>query len=82
MTAATLLVENPAAPAAAEKARCLAFAQAWSYDVALVMTARSCELVRVPSLSGRVLSDADLDTIRRLANVQTKAAVKSAARKR
>ena len=82
MTAATLLVENPAATAGAERARCLAFAQAWGYDVALVTTARSCELVRVPSQNGRVLSDADLDTIRRLANVQTKAAVKSAARKR
>jgi ATP phosphoribosyltransferase regulatory subunit len=82
MTAATMLREDAAATAASEKARCLAFAQAWGYDVALVMTARSCELVRVPSKSGRVLSDADLDTIRRLANVQTKAAAKAAPRKR
>jgi ATP phosphoribosyltransferase regulatory subunit len=82
MTAATMLTEDPAATAASERARCLAFAQAWGYDVALVTTARSCELVRVPSKSGRVLSDADLDTIRRLANVQTKAAAKAAPRKR
>ena len=80
MIAATLLATDVAgAPASAtsERSRCLAFAKAWGYDVALVTTARSCEVVRVPSTSGRSLSDADLDTIRRLASVSTQAATKS-----
>jgi len=77
MIAATLLVPGDAANAASERARCLAFAQAWGYDVALVATARSCELQRVPSTGGRALSNADLDTIRRLANLPDSTAPKA-----
>lgn len=90
MVAATLLPPEPgaspkrrsAALKADGRARCLAFAQAWGYDVALIADARTCEVVRVPSAVGRALSSADLDTIRRLANVESYPAKKTAARKR
>lgn len=77
MIAATLLKADEAASASTERARCLAFAQAWGYDVALVTTARGSELIRTASVVGRALSDADLDTIRRLASVSNSAATRS-----
>lgn len=77
MIAATLLKADEAASTSTERARCLAFAQAWGYDVALVTTARGSELIRTASVVGRALSDADLDTIRRLASVSNSAATRS-----
>jgi len=85
MIAATLLATSDAGKAddrEGARARCLAFAQAWGYDVALVMTTRSSELLRVPSTNGRVLTNADLDTIRRLASLETAGLKTLKARKR
>jgi ATP phosphoribosyltransferase regulatory subunit len=83
MVAATLLATGEASvDQQRARARCLAFAQAWGYDVALVATARGSELLRVPSTNGRALTNADLDTIRRLAIVQTAGFETLKARKR
>jgi ATP phosphoribosyltransferase regulatory subunit len=63
----------------ADRARCLAFARTWGYDVVLLASASSCDVLRAHGGSDplpqqrRALSDADLDTIRRLSGGATRA---------
>lgn len=51
-----------------DRARCLAFARTWGYDVVLLTGASNSSSLHVESTDRRALSEADLDTIRRLAN--------------